>query len=52
MRHRQASGVPELTDRDVLEANLTSCHYVHVKLDHILDYLGEDGEEEKDEADG
>jgi hypothetical protein len=44
--------VPELADREVLEAILTSCHCVHVKLDHILEYFGEDGEEEEDEADG
>jgi hypothetical protein len=44
--------VPELTDREVLEAILTSCRYVHVKLDHVLEYLGEDGEEEEDEPDG
>jgi hypothetical protein len=50
-RERQAFGVPELTDREVLEAILTSCQYVHVKLDQILDLFGEDGEEE-DEANG
>jgi hypothetical protein len=43
--------MPELTDREVLEAILTSCRYVHVKLDQILDPFGDDGEEE-DEADG
>ena len=51
-RHRQAGGVPELTDREVLEAILTCCQYVHVKLDHILEFFGENGEEEEDEADG
>jgi hypothetical protein len=50
--HRHADGVPELTDREVLEAILTSSQYVHVKLDHILEYFGEDGEEEEDETDG
>ena len=49
---RHADDVPELTDREVLEAILTSSQYVHVKLDHILEYFGEDGEEEEDEADG
>ena len=44
--------VPELTDREVLEAILTSCQHVHMKLDHVLEYLGEDGEEEEDERDG
>jgi hypothetical protein len=49
--HRQASGVPELTDREVLEAILTSCQYVHVKVDQVLELFGEHGEEE-DETDG
>ena len=49
---RHADDVPELTDREVLEAILTSSQYVHVKLDHILEYFGEDGEEEEDETDG
>jgi hypothetical protein len=39
-------------DREVLHAILTSCQYLHVKLNQILDLLGEDGEEEEDEADG
>jgi hypothetical protein len=43
--------MPELTDREVLEAILTSCQYVHVKLDQVLEIFGDDGEEE-DEADG
>jgi hypothetical protein len=42
----------ELTDREVLDAILTSCQYVHVKLDQILEFFGDDGEEEEDEADG
>jgi hypothetical protein len=50
--HRHASDVPELTDREVLDAILTSCQYVHVKLDNILEFFGDDGEEEEDEADG
>ena len=49
---RHAGDVPEWTDREVLEAILTSCQYVHVKLDHILEFFGEDGEEEEDETDG
>jgi hypothetical protein len=49
---RQAAEVPELTDREVLDAILTSCQYVHVKLDQILEFFGDDGEEEEDEADG
>ncbi|HEY1564132.1 MAG TPA: hypothetical protein VGF72_05560 [Gaiellaceae bacterium] len=44
--------MPELTDREVLDAILTSCQYVHLKLDHILEFFGEDGEEEEDETDG
>jgi hypothetical protein len=46
------TAVPELTDREVLEAILTSCQYVHVKLDHVLEFFGEDGEEEEDDPDG
>jgi hypothetical protein len=42
----------ELTDREVLDAILTSCQYAHVKLDRILDWIEDDGEEEEDEADG
>ena len=49
---RHSDGVPELTDREVLEAILTSCQYVHVKLDYVLEFFGEDGEEEEDEPDG
>jgi hypothetical protein len=49
---RHAGDVPELTDREVLDAILTSCQYVHLKLDHILEFFGEDGEEEEDETDG
>jgi len=44
--------VDGLDDRETLEAILTSVQYLHVKLDHILDLLGDDGEEEEDEADG
>jgi hypothetical protein len=43
--------MPELTDREVLEAILTSSQYMHVKLDQTLELFGEDGEEE-DEIDG
>jgi hypothetical protein len=50
-RHGQGFVMPDLTDREVLEAILTSCQHVHVKLDQILDLFGEDGEEE-DEVDG
>jgi hypothetical protein len=43
----------EFTDRELLDAILTSCQYVHVKLDQILEIFGDDGEEEEeDEADG
>ena len=42
----------EPKDREALLAILTSVQYAHVKLDHILDLLGDDGEEEEDEADG
>lgn len=42
----------ELADREILDAILTSCQYVHVKLDRILNFLDDDGEEEEDEADG
>ncbi|MGH2934343.1 MAG: hypothetical protein ACRDL2_07500 [Gaiellaceae bacterium] len=42
----------EFSERDMLDAVLTSIQYVHVKLDHILDILGDDGEEEEDETDG
>src|SRR5262245_61548568 len=46
-------GVPEFTDREVLDAVLTSCPYLHVKLDRILGYIDGNGEEEEDdEADG
>ena len=43
--------MPELTDREVLEAILTSCQYTHMKLDQILELFSDDGEEE-DETDG
>jgi hypothetical protein len=49
----EAGSVPELRDREVLDAILTCCQYTHVKLDLILDLLEEDGEEEEeDEAAG
>jgi hypothetical protein len=52
-RRSHAGEVAELTDREVLDAILTSCQYVHVKLDQILEFFGDDGEEEEeDEADG
>lgn len=41
----------ELPDGEVLDAILISCQYVHVKLDRILEFFGDDGEEEEDEAD-
>jgi len=40
------------SDSEVLDAILISCRYLHVKLDQILEILGDDGEEEEDEADG
>jgi hypothetical protein len=51
-RRRHAGQMPEPTDRELIDAILNSCQYLHVKLDHILEYFGEDGEEEEDEADG
>jgi hypothetical protein len=47
-----ADGVAEFPDGEVLDAILISCQYAHVKLDRILDFLEDDGEEEEDEADG
>jgi hypothetical protein len=41
----------ELKDRDVLETILSSCQYLHVKLDRILGYIDGEEEEEDDEAD-
>ncbi len=41
----------EFTDREILEGILTSCQYLHVKLDRILGYIDGYGEEEDDEAD-
>ena len=40
----------EFTDREILDAILTSCHYLHIKLDRILEYI-EGSDEEDDEAD-
>jgi hypothetical protein len=40
------------SDGEILDAILISCQYVHVKLDRILDFLEDDGQEEEDEADG
>ena len=42
----------ELSDGEVLDAILISSQYVHVKLDRILEFFGDDGEEEEHEADG
>jgi len=51
-RNSDAGQVNGLDERETMLAILTSVQYVHVKLDHILDLLGDDGEEEEDEADG
>ena len=40
--------VAGLSDSEALDAILISCQYLHVKLDELL---GDDGEEEEDEAD-
>jgi hypothetical protein len=40
------------SDSEALDAILISCQYLHVKLDQILEFFGDDGEEEEDEADG
>lgn len=45
-------GMTERTDSETIDAILMSCQYAHVKLDRILDFLEDDGEEEEDEADG
>jgi hypothetical protein len=37
---------------EALDAILISCQYLHVKLDRILEFFGDDGEEEDHEADG
>jgi hypothetical protein len=52
IRRRDRFAVDELDEREVLDAILASAQYAHVKLDQILDLLGEDGEEEEDETDG
>ena len=38
-----------LEDHEVLMGILTSCQYLHVKLDRILRYIEDDGEEEEDD---
>jgi hypothetical protein len=41
------------SDDEALDAILISCQYLHVKLDRILRYIEDDGEEEEeDEPDG
>jgi hypothetical protein len=47
-----SDGMAERSDGEVLDAILSSCQYVHVKLDQLLELVGDDGEEEEDEADG
>ena len=42
----------ELGESDLPRVILMSAEYAHVKLDRILDILGEDGEEEENEIDG
>ena len=39
----------ELEDHEVLMGILTSCQYLHVKLDRILGYIDGYGEEEEDD---
>ena len=40
--------MPELADSEMLDAILNSCVYLHVKLDRILGYIEDDGEEEEE----
>ena len=43
----------EFNDRELMLAIRGSCQYLHVKLDRILRYIEDDGEEEEtDEPDG
>jgi hypothetical protein len=48
----QGGVVAEPSDSEALDAILICCQYAHVRLDRILDFLEDDGEEEEDEADG
>jgi hypothetical protein len=41
-----------MADNEALAAILISCQYLHLKLDRILGYIDDDGQEEDDEADG
>ena len=36
------------SDGEALDAILISCQYLHVKLDRILRYIEDDGQEEED----
>jgi hypothetical protein len=40
--------VAELADREMLDAILASCQYLHVKVNRILGYIEDDGEEEEE----